>query len=70
MMVKGNSLENNEKGDTLEFLDRTMKGSLLTVYFNHLGICGFTPGQANADTIKKVKVEMYCEQITITPVKI
>jgi hypothetical protein len=69
-MVKGNTVENNEKDDTLEFLDPTMKGSVLTVYFNHLGIFGFTPEPTNADTIKKVKVEMYCEQITLTPVKI
>lgn len=70
MVIKGNSGDNNEKAGTLEFLDPTMKGSLLMVYFNHLGIFGFTPEPANADTIKRVKVEMYCEQITLTPVKI
>ena len=70
MVIKGNAGDDNEKAGTLEFLDPTMKGSLLTIYFNHLGIFGFTPEPANADTIKRVKVEMYCEQITLTPVKI
>ena len=70
MVIKGNAGENNEKAGTLEFLDPTMQSSLLTIYFNHLGIFGFTPEPASADTIKRVKVEMYCEQITLMPVKI
>jgi hypothetical protein len=49
-----------------------LKGSLLTIYFNHLGIFGFSPERSDAgvDTIRRVKVEMYCEQITLAPVKI
>ena len=71
MVIKGESGENNEKFGMLEFLDPTLKGTLLTVYFNHLGIFGFTPerSEANADGIRRIKVEMYCEQITLTPVK-
>jgi hypothetical protein len=71
MVLKGNAGEFNEKAGTLEFLDPTLKGTLLTVYFHHLGIFGFTPekSKANADMIKRVKVEMYCEQMTLVPVK-
>ena len=72
MVIKGNAGDNNEKAGTLEFLDPTLKGSLLTIYFNHLGIFGFSPEKldAGADTIRRVKVEMYCEQMTLAPVKI
>ncbi len=71
MVVKGNAGENNERPGTLEFLDPTLKGPLLTINFHHLGIFGFTPekSEANAQTIKRVKVEMYCEQITFGPPK-
>ena len=71
MVIKGETGENNEKLGTLEFLDPTLKGTLLTINFHHLGIFGFSPekSDANADTIRRVKVEMYCEQITIGAMK-
>ncbi|MEO5955471.1 MAG: hypothetical protein ABIR36_07255, partial [Nitrospiraceae bacterium] len=71
MVIKGNAGENNERAGTLEFLDPTMKGTLLTIYFHHLGIFGFTPekSDANADSIRRVKIEMYCEQMTLMPMK-
>jgi hypothetical protein len=72
MVIKGNSGENNEKSGTLEFLDPSLKATLLTITFHHLGIFGFTPEkqEANIDRIKQVKVEMYCEQMTLTPGKV
>ena len=70
MVLKGNTGENNEKPGTLDLMDPTMRNTLMTVYFHHLGIFGFTPEKAsNADKIRTVKVEMYCEQITLTPLK-
>ncbi len=71
MVIKGNAGENNERAGTLEFLDQTMKSPLLTIYFNHLGIFGFTPekSEASVEAVKRVRVEMYCEQITLMPVK-
>jgi hypothetical protein len=71
MVIKGNSGEQNERVGTLELLDPSLKGVMLTVTFQHLGIFGFAPDRAiNAsDTIKRVKVEMYCEQITLAPGK-
>jgi hypothetical protein len=72
MVMKGNAGDNNEKAGTLEFLDPTLKVSLLTIYFNHLGIFGFSPEKTdtNVDGIRRVKIEMYCEQITLAPMKI
>jgi hypothetical protein len=71
MVVKGNAGENNERVGTLEFLDQAAKSVLLTITFHHLGIFGFTPenAEANRDAIKRVRVEMYCEQITLAPAK-
>lgn len=73
MVVKGNAGENNERPGTLELLDPTLRNTLLTLYFNHLGIFGFTPERSEVtDTgkTKRVKVEMYCEQMTLGPVKL
>lgn len=71
MVLKGNSGEQNERIGTLELMDPGMKGVLLTVTFHHLGIFSFKPesAESNRDTIKRVKVEMYCEQITLAPGK-
>ena len=71
MVMKGNSAEQNERVGTLELLDPTLKGSLLTVTFQHLGIFAFAPEKVASatDAIRRVKVEMYCEQITLAPGK-
>jgi hypothetical protein len=71
MVIKGHADEQNEKRGKLELLDLQSKSSLLTITFEHLGIFGFTPqgSETNQDTIKRVKIEMYCEQITLTPGK-
>jgi hypothetical protein len=72
MVLKGNAGEQNERTGRLELLDRTLTKTLLTVNFHHLGIFGFTPVNEDParDNIKRVKVEMYCEQITLTPGKV
>jgi hypothetical protein len=71
MVIKGNTGDNFEKPGTLEFLDPTLKTSLLTIYLNHLGIFGYSPMKldSGAGTVRQVKIEMYCEQITLTPIK-
>jgi hypothetical protein len=68
MVINGNAGENNERIGTLEWLDPTLKNTVLTVTFHHLGIFGFTP-ETGGDGIRRVKVEMYCEQITLAPGK-
>jgi hypothetical protein len=72
MVIKGNSGDNNERSGMLEFLDPTMRNTLFTIHFARLGIFGFTPerSDASADGIKRVKAEMYCEQITISQGKV
>jgi hypothetical protein len=55
----------------LELLDPTLTTTLLTITFHHLGIFAFGPEKttAGAEKIRTVKVEMYCEQIALTPGK-
>lgn len=66
-VVKGNMGDDKERPGFLELLSPDMKAVLLRMNFSHLGIFSFSPMklEANADSIARVKVEMYCEQITI-----
>jgi len=66
-VVKGNAGDDKERAGFLELLSPDLKTVLLRVNFSHLGIFSFSPmkQETNAESIKRVKVEMYCEQITI-----
>lgn len=66
-VVKGNMGDDKERQGFLELLSPDLKTVLLRVNFSHLGIFSFSPmkQEANADSIARVKVEMYCEQMTI-----
>jgi hypothetical protein len=68
-VIKGNNGEDREKDGSLKFLSPNRQEVLLAINFSHLGIFSFAPEkvEANADAIRRVKVEMYCEQITLTP---
>ena len=71
MVLRGKAGEESEKVGTLELLDPTLTTTLLTITFHHLGIFAFGPEKttAGAEKIRTVKVEMYCEQIALTPGK-
>lgn len=66
-VIKGNMGDDRERAGFLELLSPDLKTVLLRVNFSHLGIFSFSPmkQEANAESIKGVKVEMYCEQITL-----
>jgi phage tail-like protein len=66
-VVKGNNTDDKEKAGFLDLISPDKSTSMLRINFNHLGIFSFAPvkAQASTDTIRQVKVEMYCEQITI-----
>lgn len=68
MVIKGNAGDDKERRGTLMLLDPTRRTVLLTLTFEHLGIFGFSPdrAEANADQLRRVKAEMYCEQITLS----
>ena len=66
-VVNGHSTDDNEKAGFLDLMSVDRSTSVLRLNFNHLGIFSFAPvkAQTSTDTIRQVKIEMYCEQITI-----
>jgi len=64
-VIKGNNGEDKEKGGTLEYLTPNLSEVLFTLHFYHLGVFKVTPDkvEASGEPIRRLKVEMYCEQI-------
>lgn len=64
-VIKGNNSQDKEKGGTLEYLTPDLKTVLFTLTFSNLGIFKCTPEkvEAGSENIRRVKAEMYCEQI-------
>jgi hypothetical protein len=65
-VINGNNGDDKERGATLEFLAPNLHDTLFTLTFQHLGIFKITPDKVEAGTesIRRVKCEMYCEDIT------
>ncbi|MGH9022525.1 MAG: phage tail protein, partial [Acidimicrobiia bacterium] len=63
-VIKGNSTDDREKGGTLEFLSSDNKTVLFSLAFSNLGIFRLTQEpQDSAQSIRRVKAEMYVERI-------
>jgi len=65
-VIKGNNGEDQEKGGTLEYLTPNLTDApLFTLHFFHLGVFKVTAdkNEASGDPIRRLKVEMYCEDI-------
>jgi len=64
-VIKGNNGDDKERGGTLEYLDPSLKEVLFTLTFMHLGLFKLTPEkvEAGSENIRRVKAEMYCEDI-------
>ena len=65
-VIRGNNFDAQEKGATLEYLTPDLKTVLFTVTFQHLGIFKLSPDkvEAGSEQIRRVKAEMYCEEMT------
>jgi phage tail-like protein len=68
-VINGNNSQDKEKGGSLEFLTQDLKTTLFTLTFSGLGIFKCTPEKVEAasENPRRVKAEMYCEQITFAP---
>ncbi len=66
-VIKGNCGNDMEKQLHLEYLTPNLKKVLLRLDFTGLGIFKIAPDkvEAGAEGIRRVKIEMYCENITI-----
>ena len=64
-VIKGNNGQEQEKNGALNFLSPTLQESFFTLSFGHLGIFKLAPetAQTTGDTIRRLKAEMYCEEI-------
>jgi hypothetical protein len=64
-VIQGNNGDAAEKNGTLEYLDPSLKKTLFTVTFKHLGVFKLTTdkSEAGAESIRRVKAEMYCEEM-------
>lgn len=64
-VIKGNNGDDKEKGGSLEFLTPNLSEVLFTVTFEHLGIFKCTPEkvEAGSENIRRIKAEMYCEDM-------
>ncbi len=68
-VINGNNGQDKEKGGSLEFLTPDLKTTLFTLTFAGLGIFKATPEkvEAGSENPRRLKAEMYCEQITFAP---
>jgi phage tail-like protein len=68
-VINGNNGQDKEKGGTLEYLSANLKDVLFTLTFSGLGIFKVTPDkvEAGSENPRRLKAEMYCEQITFKP---
>jgi phage tail-like protein len=66
-VIKGNNDEGREKNGVLEFLSPNRQDVIFTVKFFNLGIFKISTdkSEANADAIKRVSGELYCERMEI-----
>jgi len=64
-VIKGNCGDDKERGGALEYLTPDLGKTLFTLTFSHLGVFKVTPEkvEAGSEQIRRVKVEMYCEDI-------
>ncbi len=67
-VIKGNCDQGHEKTGSLVYLASDTKTQLFTLNFAGLGIFSAKPekSESASENIKRVKFEMYCEQITFT----
>jgi len=65
-VVKGNNGDDKELAGRLEVLSPDLSTVLLGMDLHHVGIFGLDPEapEPNADGVRRVKAELYCEEMT------
>ncbi len=68
-VIKGNNGEDKERSGSLDYLSPDVKTVLFGLKFKHLGIYKLSEEKAegSSDAIRRVRAEMYCEQIEFSP---
>ena len=70
-VLKGNCGEDRERNGTLEYLGPDLKDPVFTLSFKNLGILRIAPEKAvsGSESIRRLKVTLYCEQVQLEPGK-
>lgn len=70
-VIKGNHGDAQERGGTLTLLSLDLKSELARITFFNLGIFRITRAEAasQADSVRLVRAELYCERMELDPVK-
>jgi len=64
-VIKGNNGSGSEKNGTLEYLSPALRDAHFTLTFRNLGIFRLTPLSADPRSVRSVRAEMYCEQLSL-----
>ena len=66
-VIDGKNSTDQERTGRLQYLSQDLKTVLLTVNFTGLGIFKLTPEkvEAGSENIRRVRAEMYCENIQL-----
>lgn len=67
-VIKGNNDDGQEKGGRLVFLSPNRQTELMSLIFHNLGIFRLADDKddANPNTIKRLRAEMYCEKVEVS----
>ena len=63
-VLNGENGQDREKGGTLEYLTLDLKSDLGALQFFHLGIFRLDEDENDSSNVRRLKAEMYCEEIT------
>jgi hypothetical protein len=63
-VINGNNGSGTEKQGTLEYLSSDLKNVFFTLNFRNLGIFKLTSLPSGSDTGRRVRAEMYCEELS------
>ncbi len=68
-IIKGNNGQSAEKDGSIVFLSPNLKDELGTIELKSCGISSIAPdkSEANAEAIKRMKIEIYCEWMEFKP---
>lgn len=66
-IIRGNNDDEQEKGGSITYLDPLLSDPLGVLILHHLGIYRIADEPPNAQGIRRVRVDLYCERMELSP---
>jgi hypothetical protein len=66
-IIRGNNDDDQEKGGTITYMDPLLSDPLGVLILHHLGIYRIADEAPNAQGIRRVRVDLYCERMELSP---